>query len=154
MVSQIPSPTIVYSTVCSRHRSKKTQSSAPLALCEGNSPVTVNSPHKGSVTQKMIPFDDVIMYWKGSQYIWNRRPIKKYLNSSNKWYVSNKYPHNWKRWIIHVDLIFNMSGSHFKNTIFDTVLLFGISRSSYDNVLRWMPRGFTDEKSTLIQIVT
>ena len=28
-------------------------------LCVGNSPV--NSPHKGPVTQKMLPFDDVIM---------------------------------------------------------------------------------------------
>ena len=26
-------------------------------LCEGNSPV-MNSPHKGSVTRKMLPFDD------------------------------------------------------------------------------------------------
>ena len=29
-------------------------------LCGGNSPV--NSPHKGPVTQKMFPFDDVIMH--------------------------------------------------------------------------------------------
>ena len=30
-------------------------------LCEGNSPV--NSPHKGPVTRKMLPFDDVIMMY-------------------------------------------------------------------------------------------
>ena len=30
-------------------------------LCAGNSPWPVNSPHKGPVTQKMFPFDDVIM---------------------------------------------------------------------------------------------
>ena len=30
-------------------------------LCAGNSPGPVNSPHKGPVTQKMFPFDDVIM---------------------------------------------------------------------------------------------
>ena len=27
----------------------------------GNSPGPVNSPHKGPVTRKMLPFDDVIM---------------------------------------------------------------------------------------------
>ena len=30
-------------------------------LCAGNSPGPVNSPHKGPVTRKMFPFDDVIM---------------------------------------------------------------------------------------------
>ena len=30
-------------------------------LCEGNSPVTMNSPYKGLVTRKMFPFDDAIM---------------------------------------------------------------------------------------------
>ena len=30
--------------------------------CAGNSPGPVNSPHKGPVTRKMFPFDDVIMY--------------------------------------------------------------------------------------------
>ena len=40
---------------------RKHQSSASLALCVGNSPWPVNSPHKGPVTRKMFPFDDVIM---------------------------------------------------------------------------------------------
>ena len=30
-------------------------------LCEGNSPVTGEFPHKGPVTREMLPFDDVIM---------------------------------------------------------------------------------------------
>ena len=30
-------------------------------LCVGNSPGPVNSPHKGPVTRKLFPFDDVIM---------------------------------------------------------------------------------------------
>ena len=41
-------------------RSKKTPKLRVAAFCEENSPV--NSPHKGPVMQKMIPFDDVIMY--------------------------------------------------------------------------------------------
>ena len=35
-----------------------------LALCAGNSPGPVNSPHKGPVTRKMFPFDDVIMHFR------------------------------------------------------------------------------------------
>ena len=34
-------------------------------LCVGNSPGPVNSPHKGPVTRKMFPFDDVIMLCGG-----------------------------------------------------------------------------------------
>ena len=33
-------------------------------LCEGNSPVAGEFPHKGPVTQKMLAFDDVIIYSK------------------------------------------------------------------------------------------
>ena len=44
-----------------RGRSKKTSKLRVTGLCVGNSPVPVNSPHKGPVTRKMFPFDDVIM---------------------------------------------------------------------------------------------
>ena len=42
-----------------RHRSKKISKLRVTGLCAGNSPVT--SPHKGSVTRKMLPSDNVIM---------------------------------------------------------------------------------------------
>ena len=42
-------------------RSKKTSKLRVTGLCAGNSPGPVNSPHKGPVTRKMFPFDDVIM---------------------------------------------------------------------------------------------
>ena len=45
-----------------RRRSKKTSKLHVTGLCVGNSPGPVNSPHKGPVTQKMFPFDDVIMF--------------------------------------------------------------------------------------------
>ena len=61
MTSQITSLTVVYSTVYSDADQRKHQSSASLAFCVGNSPGPVNSPHKGPVTRKMFPFDDVIM---------------------------------------------------------------------------------------------
>ena len=45
-----------------RRRSKKTSKFRVTDLCAGNSPWPVNSPHKWSVTRKMFPFDDVIMF--------------------------------------------------------------------------------------------
>ena len=57
VASQITSLTIVYSTVYSDADQSKHQSSASLAFVRS----PVNSPHKWPVTQKMFPFDDVIM---------------------------------------------------------------------------------------------
>ena len=61
--SQITSLTIVYSTVYSDADQNKHQSSASLAFVRGIHRGPVNSPHKGPVTRKMFPFDDVIMYY-------------------------------------------------------------------------------------------
>ena len=44
-----------------RRRSKKTSKLRVTGLCAGNSPGTGEFPHKGPVTRKMFPFDDVIM---------------------------------------------------------------------------------------------
>ena len=44
-----------------RRKSKKHQSSASLAFVRGIHRWPVNSPHKGSVTLKIFPFDDVVM---------------------------------------------------------------------------------------------
>ena len=46
-----------------RRRSKKNQSSASLAFVWGIHRRPVNFPHKGPVTRKMFPFDEVIMIW-------------------------------------------------------------------------------------------
>ena len=62
MVSQITSFIIVYSTYHSGGDQRKHQSSASLAFVCGIPRWPVNSPHKGSVTRKMFPFDDVIMH--------------------------------------------------------------------------------------------
>ena len=61
MVSHITSDSIVYSTVCSSADQRKHQSSASLAFVREIHRWPVNSPHKGPVTRKMFPFDDVIM---------------------------------------------------------------------------------------------
>ena len=61
IASQITSLTIVYLTVNSGTDQTKHQSSASLAFVRGIHRRPVNSPHKGPVTRKMFPFDDVIM---------------------------------------------------------------------------------------------
>ena len=61
IASQITSLTIVYSTVYSDADQRKHQSSASLAFVRGIHRGPVNSPHKWPVTQKVFPFDDVII---------------------------------------------------------------------------------------------
>ena len=62
IVSQIPSLTIVYSTVYSGSDQRKHQSSASLAFVRGIHRRPVNCPHKGPVTRKIFPFDYDIMF--------------------------------------------------------------------------------------------
>ena len=62
MASQITSLTIVYSIIYSCADQRKHQSSASLAFVRGIHRWPVNFPHKGPVTRKMFPFDDVIMF--------------------------------------------------------------------------------------------
>ena len=60
MASQITSRTIVYSSVYSSAYQRKYQSSASLAFVREIHRLLVDSPRKGPVTRKMLPFDDVI----------------------------------------------------------------------------------------------
>ena len=60
--SRITSLTTVYLIVYSRADQRKHQSSASLAFVRGIHRRPVNSPQKGPVARKMVPFDDVIMY--------------------------------------------------------------------------------------------
>ena len=46
-----------------RCRSKKTSKLRVTGHCAGNSPGPVNSPNKGPVTRKTVPFDEVIMIY-------------------------------------------------------------------------------------------
>ena len=59
MTSQITILKIVYSIVYSGADQRKYQSSASLAFVRG-----IHRWHKGPVTRKMSPFDDVIVLWK------------------------------------------------------------------------------------------
>ena len=61
MVSQITSLTLVHSIVYSGAEQRKHQNPASLAFVRGINRWPVNSPHKGPVTRKIFPFEDVIM---------------------------------------------------------------------------------------------
>ena len=61
MASPITSRMIVYSTVYSCADKRKHESSASLGFMRGIHRWQVNPPHKGPVTRKMFPIDDVIM---------------------------------------------------------------------------------------------
>ena len=61
MASVVTSIMSVYSNVHSGADQRKHQTSASLAFVRGIHRWPVNSPHKGPVTRKMFPFDDVIM---------------------------------------------------------------------------------------------
>ena len=60
MASQITSLTVVYLTVYSDADQRKHQSSVSLAFVRGIHPDRW-IPHKGPVTRKVFPFDNVIM---------------------------------------------------------------------------------------------
>ena len=66
MASQITGVSMVCSNVYSGGDQRKQQSSASLAFVRGIHRSPVNSPHKGPVTRKVLPFDDVIMYEKAT----------------------------------------------------------------------------------------
>ena len=88
MASQITGLTIVYSTVYSGTDKTKHQSSASLALCGEFTGHQWVPPHKGPVTRKMFPFDDVIMFvnaascthcagrWYGVTLVWTMKSIE------------------------------------------------------------------------------
>ena len=67
MAFQITCVSTVCLTFCSGADQRKQQSSMSLASVGGIHWWLVNSPHKGPVTWKMFPFDDVIMEWKSSE---------------------------------------------------------------------------------------
>ena len=61
VASQITSVSIVCQKVCSGADQRKHQTSASLAYGRAIRRWPVDSTHKGPVTRKMLPFDDVIM---------------------------------------------------------------------------------------------
>ena len=76
IASEITNLAIVYLTVNSGTYQRKHQSPASLAFVRGIHRRPVNSPHKGPVTRKMFPFDDVIMLYLDNSAISYSRTFK------------------------------------------------------------------------------
>ena len=107
MASQITSPTFVHSNVYSGTDQIKHQRSALLTLMRGIHRWPVNSPHKGPVTRKVFPFDDVIMVWTAFKpplcpnpsiwYVdlWYHQYINSFRSSDAIW--RHRYESTWLR---------------------------------------------------------
>ena len=97
MASQITSLTIVYSTDYSGADQRRHQSSASVVFARGIHLWPVNSLHKGPVTRKMLPFDDVIRrYRHNSILICGPRS----WTSSMLGRISCRYCDAWQTWNI------------------------------------------------------
>ena len=68
MASQTTGVSSVYATVCYGVDHRKHQCSASLAFVRGIHRWPVNSPHKGPVMRKMLPFHDVIIVVKSIKF--------------------------------------------------------------------------------------
>ena len=70
MSSQITGVSTLCLTVCSDADQRNHQNSASLAFVKEIHWWPVDSTHKGPVTRKMFPFDDVIVVYNGQNYLW------------------------------------------------------------------------------------
>ena len=111
-----------------RVMSRKTSKFRVTGLCVGNSPEPVNSPHKGPVTRKMFPFDDVIM-------------DIPYSNGNNLllWSCLNSLAPGKLEW-------------NFRHVIFKQILVIGWGIFS-EIALIWMSLDSTNDQSTLVQVM-
>ena len=70
MASLITGVSFIYAVVWSGADDRNHQSSASLVCVQGIHQSPVNSPHKGPVTRKMFPFDNVIVILKYAHGLW------------------------------------------------------------------------------------
>ena len=98
MASQITSVSIVCSTVCSGTDQRKHQSSTSLAFVRGIHWWPLDSLHKGPITWKKFPFDDIIMKLSG----FSNAMFQQFLYIPQVW-VNNsgcKRSHSISLWIL------------------------------------------------------
>ena len=100
LASQMTSITIVYLTAYWGADQRKHQSSVSQAFVGGIHRRTVNSPHKGPVTRKIFPFDDVIMVTATQAYcnVWTGTiPMKEWSFGRILWECASKKKHGTER---------------------------------------------------------
>ena len=104
MASEITSLTIVHSAVYSGTDLRKHQSSVSLAFVRGIHWWPVNSPHKGPVTRKKFPFDDVFMCF--CPEVFKQHFLKKIIQELFKSSIKHDYLIWFNRKFINLNLIF------------------------------------------------
>ena len=91
MASQITGVSFVYSTACSGAYQRQHQSCSSLAFVRGIHRWPVKSPHKGPVTRKMFPFDDVIMEHESLnnqiRQINRFQYLELWITADSTWYI-------------------------------------------------------------------
>ena len=106
MASQITSVSIICSTVSSGADQRKHQSSPSLAFVRGIHRWPVNSPHKGPVTRKMFPFDDVIIIKPLT--LWRLHKMVDILQATfsmfNQWKLSFQFVIQWGLFFLQVKI--------------------------------------------------
>ena len=95
MASQITGVSIVYSNFCSGADQRKRKSSASLAFVRGIHRWPVDSPHKGPVTRKMFPFDDVMMIFFISLPSWRYHPSASVHTLFPRWRILPEWTSWW-----------------------------------------------------------
>ena len=142
MSSLITSLTIVYWTVYSGEDQRKHQNSASLAFMRGIHRSPVNSRHKGPVTRKMFPFDDVIM--------WTDRPTSSWwLQICWCQAVSNNHADS----SIINTLRPRQNGHRFADDTFKRIFLNENVRLSIKISLKFVPKGPINNIPSLVQIM-
>ena len=158
MASEITSLAIVYSTVYSRRRSKKTSKLCVSGLCAGNSPVTGEYPaQRTSIAEK------VSIWWLHHGYVrnmhvdvsvnscpgWSHITVFVYLIS--KFLLQNSYHmHKWRH------LENSLKPRHNSHHHADDILyffLYGNWCSSNQILLAFVLNGLIDNNLTLVQIM-
>ena len=130
IASHITILAIVYSAVWLGTDQRKHQSSVSLAFLRGIHRRPVNSPHKGPVTRKMLPFDDVIMLAK------EERSVK----AAGKISVLNT-------------LRPRQNGRRFADDTFKRIFLKENIRISIKISLKFVPKGPINNNPALVQIM-
>ena len=153
MASQITSLTIVVSTVYSGADHRKHQSSASLAFVRGIHRWPVNSPHKGPVTWKMFPFDDVIMIVALSP---GPQCINNWWNTTSVCVIAGQGPSAVQDHEIEVSvnsLRPRQNGRHFTDNIFKCIFLNENLRISLKIWLKFVPWIQINNIPALVQIM-
>ena len=109
IASQITSLMIAYSIIYSDADQSKHQSSTSLAFVRGIHRGPMISPHKWPVTQKMFPFDDIILHWHNRFQIHNIplliSKLWRHSSSQEIWFIQTHddvkrkhFLHYWPLW--------------------------------------------------------